>query len=92
MTFKEHFWLADLTQKALEMPLNSTTSEIMEIKYKENPIKIILKNGTQLFFTFDEYRRIKNTPEIGKKMTIMFLQKKGDKSLSPSKILKCFVN
>lgn len=92
LSFKEHFWLADLAEKVLGEKLSTKTSEIENIEYKKNPIKIQLRDGTKLFFTLDEFKNIKSKPEVGKKLTVVFLRKEKDKDDQPSQIMKCFVN
>lgn len=75
----------------LTVPQNIKTGRIQTLLLKKNPIYIKLSNGTEAYFTFDEYRRIQGTPAIGKVMSIIFQRHPSDKSETVSKIDKAIV-
>lgn len=69
------------------LPSVTVTSEIRSIEKNKNPISILLADGTQLFLSWDEFKRISGpTPETGKKLTVIFQRLPGDRSNSPSQI------
>ena len=49
-----------------KIPEEEFTSKIEQIQDKNNPIILRLKNGCTLLFTFQEYRRLHDKPQIGK--------------------------
>ena len=69
-----------------KIPFVKRTSRISFIERNKNPINIRLSDGTQLYLTYDEYKRIKEEPEIGKTMTVIFQRKENDRSQAGSKI------
>ena len=89
MNFKEY--INDLILE-LEIPTVEKNSEILNIKFNENPIKIKLKDGTQLFLSIDEYRRLKKEPKKGDKVTVTFQRNPNDKLDVPSKISKFIIH
>lgn len=63
------------------LPTKTVRSEIRLINDKNNPILIQLLNGTKLFLSFDEYKKIKNqNPAVGKMATVVFQRHPNDKS------------
>jgi hypothetical protein len=69
---------------------NITKTGKIEILIKnKNPIFIQLSDGSKLFFTLDEFKRIKGEPKIGKMMTVEFQRHLDDLSDIPSKIIGC---
>jgi hypothetical protein len=50
-----------------------------------------LSDGSQLYFTHDEFKRIKGTPENGKIMSYELIRLANDKSNLPSKIKNCYI-
>jgi hypothetical protein len=72
------------------IPFTKKTGKIQFIERNKNPITIRLSDGTSIYLTWDEFRRIKEEPEIGKTMTVIF-QSKPDTKV-PSKIEKIEVN
>ena len=70
-----------------------TRSGRIDLLIKErNPIYVQLSDGSKLFFTIDEFRRIKGFPEIGRTMTVVFQRTENDNSDIPSKIDSCTVS
>ena len=68
------------------IPTVKRTSTITNIEKNRNPLFISFKDGTRIYLTWDEWRRIKGTPEIGKKATITFQRNSKDDSKTTSKI------
>ena len=84
--------LPHLSSIDLVMPNVAKTSFISYIELNKNPILILLKDGTKIFLNIDQYNRIKPTPEIGKRITVVFQRSPEDKSNEPSKIEKIEIN
>jgi len=75
----------------LDLPSVEKKSKIALLSDKTNPIYVQLSDGSKLFFTYDEFRRIQGKPSVGKEM-IVSLQRLGtDTSVSPSRITMCKV-
>jgi hypothetical protein len=53
---------------------------------KRNPIYVRLSDGTEANFTYEEWKRIKGEPALGKVMHITFQRHPEDKSAQHSKI------
>ena len=55
---------------------------------KKNPISIKLKDGTQLYLSWDEFKNIKGrTPQMGRIMSVIFQRRPDDLTDSLSKII-----
>lgn len=78
---------------SIDLGLPSTTliGKISQIVRDKNPIFVQLSDGTQLFFTLDQYKRIKGSPERGRTMTVVFQRLGNDRSRIPSMIQSCQV-
>lgn len=74
------------------LPTVQKTARIEHIMDKKNPIYISLSDGTKLYFTFDEFRRIEGKPVRGKNMTIIMQRRLDDHTALPSMITKCIVH
>jgi hypothetical protein len=85
--FCEGFSLPDIG-----LPSVQKTSRIEHVMDKKNPIYIGLSDGTKLYFTLDEFRRIEGKPSRGKNMTVIMQRRLDDHSNSPSIITKCIVH
>ena len=71
----------------LMLPTVTNTQKIMRVEMKNNPIRVLLADNTELFFTRDEFRRIRGSePAPGRLMTVVFQRHHGDKSRQPSQI------
>lgn len=71
----------------LGLPSVKRTSVISFLERNKNPIFILLADGTKLYLSWDEFRRIEGTePTIGKKMTVVFQRHPLDKSEITSQI------
>lgn len=61
------------------LPTKTVRSQIRLINDKTNPILIQLLNGTKLFLSFDEYKKIKNqNPAVGRMATVVFQRNPND--------------
>jgi hypothetical protein len=82
----------NLPKMNLDLPTIEKKSKIHTIIIKKNPIYIQLDDGSKLFFTHDEFKRIHGEPLVGKTMTVKMIRLPGDKTDYPSKIQRCEVN
>jgi hypothetical protein len=69
-----------------QIPQISRQGRIMTLHRHRTPIYIQLSDGTEANFTWDEFKRIKGEPKVGKVMTITFQRHPGDQSGIRSKI------
>lgn len=70
----------------LSIPSVQKQGRITNLLLKTNPIYIRLSDGTQAYFTYDEFKKIQGKPEIGKVMTITLQRHPKDASGQMSKI------
>lgn len=88
-------WINDISKSlpslSLDLPTIEKRAKIEAILDKKNPIYVQLDDGSKLFFSFDEFKKIKGKPERGKTMVITMQRLPHDKSDSPSQITKCSV-
>lgn len=69
------------------LPSVTRTSQIKLLERNKNPIFMLLADGTKLYLSWDEFRRVKGqTPEVGKSLTVVFQRRDDDRSGTPSKI------
>lgn len=68
------------------VPTQTRSSKIAFVERTKNPIFVMLQDGTRLHFTWDEFNRIKDRPEVGKTMTVVFQRWPGDTTESVSQI------
>jgi len=69
------------------LPSVKKTAEIRILERNKNPIFIMLSDGTKLYLTWNEFKRISGPkPEVGRKLTVIFQRNPDDKSDTPSKI------
>lgn len=73
----------------LGLPTIERRAKIDLIMDKKNPIYVQLADGSKLFFTIDEFRRIEGKPERGKTMVVIMQRQPLDRSDLPSQIMKC---
>ncbi len=83
----------------IALPPEGTTSHelkkngmVKHYIYNKDPITVILDDGTTLYFTYDEYKRIKGDLPIIPKLTrfeVIFQRLPTNLSPEPSKILAC---
>jgi hypothetical protein len=75
----------------LDLPTIQKQSRIEAIYDKKNPIMLQLSDGTKLFFSYDEYKRIEGNPQVGKSLIATMQRLPGDKTDYMSKITNCKV-
>lgn len=67
--------------RSLILPTKTVTSQISLLDDKTTPILIQLFDGTKIYLTYDEYKRIKyQDPQVGKTITVVFQRNPEDKS------------
>lgn len=88
---KEFIWTKDIKLPIIDigLPKIEKKSKIIFINDKINPIFIQLKDGSKLFFTYDEFKRIEGTPKLGKEVYMQMQRLSNDNSEVPSKIISC---
>lgn len=94
--FPEFFdWAKDIAKLlpdlSLDLPNIEKKSKIEFIFDKKNPIYMQLTDGSKLYFTNSEFKRIKGKPEKGKNIIVKMLRLSTDKSENPSQIISCEV-
>lgn len=76
----------------LTIPSIERTGRITILKLNRNPIYIRLSDGTEVNFTWDEFKKIQGgTPKIGKTMTLVFQRNPADATKTYSKVNKAIV-
>jgi hypothetical protein len=76
-----------LPTEELGLPSVKKTSTISFLERNKNPIFILLSDGTKIYLSWDEFKRIEGTePVVGKKMTVVFQRNPADRSESTSQI------
>jgi len=74
------------------LPTVSKNSKIIAVERNKNPIFVMLQDQTKLYFTYDEFKRIRGSePKIGRIMTVVFQRSPGDSSENHSQIQSCMV-
>jgi len=76
---------------SVDLPIVKKQAKIEVVLDKKNPIYIQLQDGSKLFFTHDEYRRIKGKPERGRMMIFSLQRLPTDSTNLPSQISQCEV-
>lgn len=88
-------WARELSKQLpalqLDMPTVEKRAKIDLIMDKKNPIYVQLSDGSKLFFSMDEFKRIEGKPEQGKTLIVTMQRLAHDKSELPSQITKCRV-
>lgn len=88
-------WVKDIAKLLpglhLDLPTIEKRAKINIIMDKKNPIYIQLSDGSKLFFSLDEFRRIEGTPKKGKTLIVTMQRLSHDNSDLPSRIVKCQV-
>jgi hypothetical protein len=92
---KNFYWANEIAKKlpniSLDLPCIEKKSIIYDIKLNKNPIMILLQDGSKLFMTVDQFKRISGKPEIGKTLVVNFQRLQNDNSNLPSTIKSCKV-
>lgn len=86
-------WTKDymLPNLDLDLPCIKKQGQIQILQYNKSPIFMQLSDGTKLFFTIDQFKRIDGKPEIGKILRYEMMRLPNDTSGQPSKIKYCKV-
>lgn len=83
-TFPSQTLGVNLPSVDLIIPNVTRRSEVTYLQKNKNPIFCLLKDGTKLYFTWDEYIRI-GKPEVGNILNVTFEKNSPNE---PAKILK----
>lgn len=75
----------------LDLPSIRREARIQILQHKRTPIYMQLSDGSKLFFTLDEFKRIAGKPEVGKTLRYEMLRLANDQSPAPSMIKSCVV-
>jgi hypothetical protein len=78
-----------LTHTDLQLPSVSRKSRIRSVEERRNPIRVRLMDGTTMYLTPDEFRRIDSRTKLhpGREITVTFQRREEDDGPDPSKIL-----
>jgi len=73
----------------LQIPNVVRTSKIRSIEMNKDPIKISLMDGTSIYLTLDEFRRVDARTKLsaGRETRVTFQRRDDDGSPDPSKII-----
>lgn len=82
-----------LYMPSTDLTIPSVTKEgrITTLLLKKNPIYVRLSDGTEAYFSYDEWRRVQGQPALGKVMTITFQRHPEDTAKMCSKIDQAIV-
>ena len=70
-----------------QIPTTEVDSKIVMLNDKKNPIFIQLKDGTRLFISLDEFKRIPGVEvAVGRSLHVIFQRRPEDKGAEPSQI------
>jgi len=75
----------------LGLPAVTKVGKIAILIKDKNPIMMQLEDGTQLFFSYDQFKRITGSPALGRTATVVFQRNITDRSKMPSQISTCSV-
>ena len=74
----------------LGLPQVTKTGMVTHVERTKNPIAVFLSDGTRLFFSYDEFRRIKGCePTPGRTLIVTFQRHPNNQSEHSSQIDKC---
>ena len=76
----------------LALPSVTKVGKIAMLIKDRNPIMLQMSDGSKLFFTHDQFKRVKGSPGRGKMMTVVFQRNPTDRSNMPSRIQSCHIN
>lgn len=76
----------------MTLPAVTKTSKIEILIKNKTPIYVQLGDGTKLAFSYDEFRRIKGEPMVGKMMSVTFQRRPDMTDLAPSMVSSCSVH
>jgi len=75
------------------VPTISRCCPITYVERNKNPILVLLSDGTKLYFTWDEFKRIPGEePKVGRMLSVVFQRFPGDDSQEQSQIhrVRCY--
>ena len=75
----------------LDLPCIKKEAKIQILQYKKTPIFMQLSDGSKLFFTLDEFKRIHGNPEVGKTIRYEMIRLQNDNTTIPSMIRSCVI-
>lgn len=75
----------------LALPSVTKMGKIALLIKDKNPIMMQLDDGSQMFFTWDQFKRIKGSPGLGKMATVVFQRNPMDRTKMPSTINSCHI-
>jgi hypothetical protein len=81
-----------VANNGLNLPVVKKQGLVKTFIFKKNPITIELADGTKIFLTFDQYKRIEGDLPIVPKhtnLTIDFQRLPNDNTMNTSQIMKC---
>jgi hypothetical protein len=80
-------WLPGLD---LAIPTISVSSQVALVERNKNPILVLLRDGTRLNFSWDQFKRIEGCePMRGKQMTVTFQRNPKAGKTEISQIISC---
>jgi hypothetical protein len=81
--------LGGLPSTDLEIPHVSRRSKIKSIEKNKNPIKVQLADGTTIYLSLDEFRRVDSRTKLepNREITVTFQRRDEDGSPEPSKVV-----
>ena len=75
-----------------KLPQINKTAKISKIEMNKNPIQIYLRDGTVLYLSYYEFKRIKGQPQVGKTLSVDFEKHADDGRGIPFKINKISIS
>ena len=75
-----------LPTHVMALPQVVRTGRITILELHKNPIFMQLSDGTKTYLTYDEFKRIKGMPAVGKVATIILQRHENNQTAKPSKI------
>lgn len=85
--FKRPDYLVGIPNLDVQLPTTTGNGTIEVMNTKKTPIYIRLSDGSDCYFTVDEFRRIKGKPAVGKSMTVVFQRHPENRDSKPSQII-----
>lgn len=73
----------------LQIPHVTRRSKIRSVHKNENPIKVMLMDGTTLYMTLDEFNRVNSRTKLepGREISVTFQRREDDGSPDPSQVI-----
>jgi hypothetical protein len=89
--FKRPDYLVGIPSLDVQLPTTTGNGTIQLMDTKKSPIYIKLSDGTDCYFTIDEFRRIHGKPALGKSMTVVFQRHPENRDENSSQIISARV-